>query len=71
MFKYKIDIRYSKIDEVYIAEVPELSGCIAHGNTYHEAIDNAEEAIKGWLKVAKEFGWSIPDPLREQDLLQM
>jgi predicted RNase H-like HicB family nuclease len=49
-------------DEAFIAEVPELPGCIADGSTYKEAIDNAEVVILEWIETAKELGRSIPKP---------
>lgn len=46
MHKYEIIIYWDAQDRVYIAEVPELQGCTAHGHTYNEALDNAKEAIQ-------------------------
>ncbi len=62
MYKYKIIIYWDSTDSIYIAEVPELSGCSAHGNSYDEALNNAQEAIALWLKTAEEFGHGIPEP---------
>jgi predicted RNase H-like HicB family nuclease len=55
-------IYWSQEDEAFIAEVPELPGCIADGSTYKEAIDNAEVVILEWIETAKELGRSIPKP---------
>jgi predicted RNase H-like HicB family nuclease len=60
--KYEIIIYWSKDDESYIAEVPELSGCKADGLTYVEALQNAEVIIAEWVETAKEIGRSIPEP---------
>jgi predicted RNase H-like HicB family nuclease len=60
--KYEIIIYWSEEDGVFIAEVPELSGCIAHGNSHVTALKNVEEAIQLWLDTAEEFGDAIPEP---------
>jgi predicted RNase H-like HicB family nuclease len=62
VYKYEIVIYWSKEDKAFIAEVPELPGCMADGKTYHEALSNAEIVIKEWIETAKELGWSIPEP---------
>lgn len=62
MYKYEIIIYWDAQDRVYIAEVPELPGCSAHGSTYNEALDSAKEAIQLWIDTAKEFGDSVPEP---------
>lgn len=62
MYKYEIIIYWSKADKAFIAEVPELPGCIAHGNIQHEALSNACDAIELWLDTAQEFGDPIPEP---------
>jgi predicted RNase H-like HicB family nuclease len=62
MNKYEIIIYWSEEDQVYVAEVPELPGCSAHGETQEAALENAQEAIHLWLDTAKEFGDPIPVP---------
>ena len=62
MSKYEIIIFCSDVDGAYIADVPELPGCMAHGNTYESALANAKEAIELWIKTAKEFSDPIPKP---------
>jgi len=62
MYKYEIIIYWSSEDEVFIAEVPELPGCMAHGGTPEDALKNAKEAIQLWMDTAKEFGDVIPEP---------
>jgi predicted RNase H-like HicB family nuclease len=62
MFKYETIIYWSDEDEAYLAEVPELPGCIAHGNSYESALASAKEAIQLWIDTAQEFGDPIPQP---------
>ncbi|MBW1614985.1 MAG: type II toxin-antitoxin system HicB family antitoxin [Deltaproteobacteria bacterium] len=52
MFKYETIIYWSEEDKAYLAEVPELSGCMAHGNSYESALSNAKEAIRLWIDTA-------------------
>lgn len=60
--KYEIIIYWSNEDKSFIAEVPELPGCMADGKTYKEALSNAEMIISEWIQTAKELGRSIPQP---------
>jgi len=62
MNKYEMIIYWSKEDEAFVAEVPELPGCKADGATYQEAVSNAETVIQEWIDTAKELGRSIPQP---------
>ena len=62
MFKYETIIYWSEEDQVYLAEVPELPGCIAPGDSYESALANAKDAIQLWIDTAKEFGDPIPEP---------
>ena len=62
MFKYETIIYWSEEDDAYLAEVPELPGCIAHGDTYESAQANAKEAIQLWIDTAREFGDPVPEP---------
>jgi predicted RNase H-like HicB family nuclease len=62
MSKYEVIIFWSEDDNAFIAEVPELAGCMADGATYQEALANAENIIEEWLETAKELGRSIPKP---------
>jgi len=61
-YKYETIIYWSKEDSAFIAEVPELAGCIAHGASQEEALANVNGAIQLWLDTAKEFGDPIPKP---------
>jgi predicted RNase H-like HicB family nuclease len=60
--KYEIIIFWSSEDNTYVAEVPELPGCMADGSTYKEALDNAERIIDEWIETATELGRPIPQP---------
>jgi len=62
MDKYEVIIFWSAEDEAFVAEVPELPGCMAHGATQEEALANAKAAENLWLATAKEFGDPIPEP---------
>jgi predicted RNase H-like HicB family nuclease len=60
--KYEIIIFWSDEDRAFVADVPELPGCMAHGSSHGEALANAEEAIQLWLESAQESGRAIPKP---------
>lgn len=62
MFKYEIIIYWDEQDRIYIADVPELPGCSAHGSSYDAALANAKEAIQLWIDTANEFGDPVPTP---------
>ncbi|HEX7998199.1 MAG TPA: type II toxin-antitoxin system HicB family antitoxin [Pyrinomonadaceae bacterium] len=64
MNKFKIIIYWSEEDQVFIAEVPELPGCMTHGDTEATALTNAKEAVQAWINTANEFGDPIPKPER-------
>jgi predicted RNase H-like HicB family nuclease len=68
MYRYEIIIYWSHEDQAFIAEVPELPGCMAHGSTYDDALAQVKEAIRLWLDTAEEFGDPIPAP-KEQRLM--
>lgn len=61
-FKYEIIIYWSKEDDSFIAEVPELAGCMADGDSYEEALKNASSIIKDWIETAKLENRPIPVP---------
>jgi predicted RNase H-like HicB family nuclease len=63
MSKYEVIIYWSKEDDAYIAEVPQLAGCAAHGDSQEEALRNAQDAINLWIETAQEFGDPIPEPV--------
>lgn len=60
--KYEIIIYWSAEDDAYLAEVPELPGCVADGKSYQTALANAEVIIQEWLETAAELGRTIPEP---------
>lgn len=62
MIRYEVIIYWSNEDDAFVAEVPELPGCCAHGQDYESALANAREAIELWLATAREFGDPIPVP---------
>ncbi|MGH9362432.1 MAG: type II toxin-antitoxin system HicB family antitoxin [Thermoanaerobaculia bacterium] len=60
--KYEVVVYWSEEDKAFVAEVPELPGCAAHGSSPEEALREAQEAITLWLDTAREFGDPIPEP---------
>lgn len=59
---YHINLFWSAEDDCWIADVPDLRPCSAHGDTREAAIANVQDAIDGWLEVAREKGFDIPPP---------
>ena len=59
---YEIILFWSTEDEAFIAELPELPGCMADGSTYQEALQNVEIIMQEWIETAQELGRSIPEP---------
>ncbi len=62
MDRYEMIIYWSAEDDAFVAEVPELPGCLAHGATQEEALGNAKQATQLWIDTAQEFGDPIPKP---------
>lgn len=62
MHKYEIVIFWSEEDEAFVADVPELSGCMAHGDSPADALANCQDAIELWLDTARETGRTLPEP---------
>ena len=60
--KYEIILYWSYEDEAFIAEVPELPGCAADGQTYQEALDEVQVVMDTWVEIAQERGQPIPEP---------
>jgi len=60
--RYEIIIYWSDEDEAFVAEVPELPGCAAHGSTEEAALASAKEAISLWIETAQEFNDPVPEP---------
>ena len=69
MYKYEVRIFWSKADDTFVVEVPELPGCLAHGDTQEVALRNVNEAIALWIDTAHEFGDPIPEPKGERLML--
>ncbi len=61
-YRYEIILYWSDEDHAFIAQVPELAGCMADGETYQEALQNVEVIIDEWIETAQELGWPIPEP---------
>ena len=68
-YKYGIIIYWSDEDQAFIAEVPELPGCMAHSGTPARALTNANDAIQLWIDTAKEFGDPVPKPKGQRLML--
>jgi predicted RNase H-like HicB family nuclease len=62
MTKYEMILYWSEEDQAYIAEVPELPGCMADGLSYQEAVNNAEKVIAEWIETAIDLGRNVPEP---------
>ena len=62
MMRYELIIYWSQADNCFVAEVPELPGCMADGQSYLEAVANAESVIKEWVETARRLGRPIPEP---------
>ncbi len=60
--RYEIIIFWSEEDDAFVAEVPELPGCMADGETYREALSNAEQITREWVETAKDTGRIVPQP---------
>lgn len=61
-YKYEIILYWSEEDTAFIAEVPELPGCMADGETYQDALAQVEVIIAEWIETATELGRPIPEP---------
>ena len=62
MLSYEIILYWSDEDGVFVADVPELPGCMAHGTTQEAALANAKDAMQLWVDTARELGDPIPEP---------
>ena len=60
--KYEVILYGSKEDNAFIAEVPELPGCMADGGSYGEALEAVTRVAEEWILTAKELGRPIPEP---------
>ena len=66
MYKYEIILYWSNEDGAFIAEVPELPGCMAHGSTQETALREINEAMRLWIETARDAGDSVPEPKGER-----
>ena len=64
-----VNLIYDPEYKGYVADVPELPGCVAHGDTQEAALSNAKEAIQLWIDTAKEFGDPVPEPKERRLML--
>lgn len=62
MLRYEILIYWSQEDQAFIAEVPELPGCAADGESYQQALQNVEIIMQEWIETATKKGRPIPQP---------
>ena len=69
MHKYEIIIYWSNEDATFVAEVPELPGCMAHGDTQEAALQHVNDAMDLWIETAREFGDPVPEPKGERLML--
>ena len=69
MHKYEIIIYWSNEDATFVAEVPELPGCMAHGDTQETALRHINDAMDLWIETAREFGDAVPEPKGERLML--
>jgi predicted RNase H-like HicB family nuclease len=63
---YEIILYWSDEDGLFVAEVPELPGCMAHGDTQEAALASAKDAMQLWIDTAIEFGDPVPEPKRRR-----
>ena len=61
-YKYEVIIYWSDDDMAYVAEVPELAGCMADGATYEDALQNVKVVVNEWIETARSIGRTIPVP---------
>ena len=66
MLRYEIILNWSNEDQAFIAEVPELPGCMAHGDDHETALRNIKDAMQLWIDTAREFGDPIPQAKGER-----
>ena len=69
MHKYEIILYWSNEDQAFIAEVPELPGCMAHGDDHETALRNIKDAMQLWIDRAQELGRAVPQPKGERLML--
>lgn len=60
--KYEIILYWSEGDQAFVAEAPELPGCMAHGDSQESVLASVNEAIALWIATAEELGRAVPTP---------
>ena len=61
--QYSVLIQYDAVDKIFVASVPELKGCMAHGDTREEAMEEIQIAMQLQIEVMQEMGIEIPEPM--------
>ena len=69
MHKYVIILHWSNEDQAFIAEAPELSGCVTHGDDQETAVRNIKDAMQFWIERARDLGRPVPQPKGERLML--
>ena len=69
MYKYEVILYWSDDDRAFVAEAPQLPGCVTHGDTQEAALMHAQEATELWIETAREFGDPVPEPKGERLML--
>ena len=64
-YRYEIIIHWNDEDKLFVAEVPELPGCMAHGKDYDDALSHIKEAIGLWIDTAKKYSDSKPYQVKQ------
>ena len=62
MYRYEVILYWSSADGCFLAEVPELPGCMADGETMQQALEAAQTVIEEWIETAQKLGREIPQP---------
>lgn len=62
MHQYEVILYWSHVDGAFVAEAPELPGCMAHGDTQEAALEHIHQAMDLWIDTAREFGDPVPEP---------
>ena len=62
MHEYRIVLYWSRQDNAFVAEVPDLPGCMAHGDTQQSALDHVRQAMDLWIDTARDLGRPVPEP---------
>jgi len=69
MVKYEITLFWSDEDRAFVAEAPEVPGCMAHADDQETALGNIKDAMRSWIDRARELGRPVPEPKGKRPLL--